>query len=125
MGIKMKQIKGSGFLRVLFKMNVLPIILLTIVITTFSAMRFAASMRIETKNGLVDLSHTVATLYDKVYEGDYHAVEKDGEVLLWKGEHLLNGDFAMPSKKGRALISQFFAGIPVSLPRSEPAAERG
>ena len=46
----MKQIKGSGFLRVLFKMNVLPIILLTIVITTFSAMRFAASMRIETKN---------------------------------------------------------------------------
>ena len=96
MGIKMKQIKGSGFLRVLFKMNVLPIILLTIVITTFSAMRFAASMRIETKNGLVDLSHTVATLYDKVYEGDYHAVEKDGEVLLWKGEHLLNGDFEIP-----------------------------
>ena len=44
----------------------------------------------------MDLSHTVATLYDKVYEGDYHAVEKDGEVLLWKGEHLLNGDFGIP-----------------------------
>ena len=96
MEIKMKQLKGSGFFRVLFKMNVLPIILLTIVITTFSAMRFAASMRIETKNGLVDLSHTVVTLYDKLYEGDYHTEVKDGGVLLWKGDHLLNGDFEIP-----------------------------
>ncbi len=92
----MKEIKGSGFFRVLFQMNVLPIILLTMVITTFSAVRFAASMKIETKNGLVDLSHTVVTLYNKVYEGDYHAKEKDGEFLLWKGDHLLNGDYDIP-----------------------------
>lgn len=87
----MKEVKGSGFFRVLFKMNVLPIILLTIVFTTFSAMRFAASMKIETKNGLVDLSHTVVTLFDKLYEGDYRTEVKDGGGLLWKGDHLLIG----------------------------------
>lgn len=92
----MKRLRRSGFFRVLFKMNVLPIILLTVVITTFSAIRFAASMKVETKNGLVDISHTVVALYDKVYEGDYHAEEKDGEALLWKGDHLLNGDFGIP-----------------------------
>ncbi len=92
----MKKLRGSVFFRVLFKMNVLPIILLTVVITTFSAIRFASSMKIETKNGLVDMSHTVVTLYDKVYEGDYHTVEEDGQVLLMKGEHLLNGDFEIP-----------------------------
>lgn len=54
------KLKGSGFFRALLKMNMLPLILLTLVITTFSAGRFAASLNVETKNGLVDLCHTVA-----------------------------------------------------------------
>lgn len=91
----MKELKGSGFFRVLFKMNVLPIILLTMVITIFSAVQFAASMKIEAKNGLVNLSRTVVTLYDTVYEGDYYAVEKDGDVYLMKGDHTLNDNFAI------------------------------
>ena len=89
------KLKGSGFFRALLKMNMLPLILLTLVITTFSACRFAASLNVETKNGLVDLCHTVAAWYDTVYEGDYHAVEKDGVVNFLKGEHLLNDDFAI------------------------------
>ncbi len=89
------KLKGSGFFRALLKMNMLPLILLTLVITTFSAGRFAASLNVETKNGLVDLCHTVAAWYDTVYEGDYHAVEKDGVVNFLKGEHLLNDDFAI------------------------------
>ncbi len=91
----MKKLKGSGFFRVLFKMNVLPIILLTLVITIFSAIQFAASMKIEAKNGLVNLSRTVVTLYDTVYEGDYHAIEKDGDMYLMKGDHTLNDNFAI------------------------------
>ena len=89
------KLKGSGFFRALLKMNMLPLILLTLVITTFSAGRFAASLNVETKNGLVDLCHTVVAWYDTVYEGDYHAVEKDGVVNFLKGEHLLNDDFAI------------------------------
>lgn len=90
-----KILKGSSFFWALLKMNMLPLILLTLVITTFSAVRFAASLNVETKNGLVNLSHTVVTLYDTVYEGDYHAVEKDGTVYLMKGDHTLNDSFTI------------------------------
>lgn len=90
-----KILKGSSFFEALLKMNMLPLILLTLVITTFSAVRFAASINVETKNGLVNLSHTVVTLYDTVYEGDYHAVEEDGAVYLMKGDHTINGNFAI------------------------------
>ena len=90
-----KILKGSSFFWALLKMNMLPLILLTLVITTFSAVRFAASLNVETKNGLVNLSHTVVTLYDAVYEGDYHALEKDGTVYLMKGNHTLNDNFAI------------------------------
>lgn len=89
------KLKGSGFFRALLKMNMLPLIILTLVITTFSAGRFAKSLNVETKNGLVDMCHTVAIWYDTVYEGDYHAEEKDGAVYLMKGGHPLNGDFAI------------------------------
>lgn len=41
------------------------------------------------------MSHTVVTLYDAVYEGDYHAVENDGTVYLMKGNHTLNDNFAI------------------------------
>ena len=92
--MKMK-LRGNSFFRVLLKMNMLPLILLTLVITMFSTVRFAASMNVETKNGLVNLCHTVVTLYDTAYEGDYH-VESEGDVVcMMKGEHLLDGDFSI------------------------------
>ena len=92
--MKMK-LRGNSFFWVLLKMNMLPLILLTLVITMFSAVRFAASMNVETRNGLVNMCHTVITLYDTAYEGDYH-VEGEGDVVyMMKGEHLLDGDFSI------------------------------
>lgn len=87
-----KVLKGSSFFWALLKMNMLPLILLTLLITTFSAVRFAESLKVEAKNGLVDLCCTVVTLYDTVYEGEYHTLEKDGTVYLMKGDHTLNGN---------------------------------
>lgn len=89
------KLKGSGFFRALLNMNMLPLILLTLIITTFSASRFAKSLNVETRNGLEDLCHTVAVWYDTVYEGDYHAEEKEGVVSFLKGEHLINDDFTI------------------------------
>lgn len=86
-------LRESRFFRILFTMNMLPLILLTLVITTLSAVRFAASMNVEAKNGLVNLCHTVVTLYDTVYEGEYHIADNGKDVHMMKGEHLLNGDF--------------------------------
>lgn len=89
------KLKGSGFSRALLKMNMPPLILLTLVITAFSTVRLAHSMNVETQTGLVNLCHAIATLYDTVYEGSYHAVDRDGSVYMMKGEHLLNGDFSI------------------------------
>lgn len=74
-------------------MTMLPLIILTLVITTLSAVRFAASMNVEAKNGLVNLCHTVVTLYDTVYEGEYHIVDDGEDVHMMKGKHLLNDNF--------------------------------
>lgn len=89
------KLKRNSFFWVLLKMNMLPLILLTVVITTFSAIRFASSMNVETKNGLVNLCHTIVTLYDTVYEGDYHIEDEGNAIYLMKGEHLLDGDFSI------------------------------
>ncbi|MDE7282599.1 MAG: diguanylate cyclase [Lachnospiraceae bacterium] len=88
-------LRRNSFFWALLKINMLPLILLTLVITAFSAIRFAASMNVETKNGLVNLCHTVTNLYDTVYEGDYHIEDDGNSVQMMKGEHLLNDDFSI------------------------------
>lgn len=90
-----KELKEDGLSWILLRMNILPIILLTLVITTFSAFSFANSMNEEVKNGLVNLCNTITTMYDTIYEGAYRAEEQDGAVYLLKGEHQLNGDFTL------------------------------
>lgn len=90
-----KKINGSSLFWVLLKMNIIPIILLTLVITVFSAARFADSMSKEAQNGLKNLCDTVITMYDLMYVGDYHVIEQDGAVYLLKGDHQLNGDFSI------------------------------
>lgn len=86
------KLRKNGFFRVLLKMNMLPVIILTLVITTFSAARFATSMSVEVKDGLVNMCQTVITLYDTAYQGDYHVVDQDGTVYMMKGDQVLNGD---------------------------------
>lgn len=90
-----KRRRRNRFFWNLLRMNVLPLVLATLVITAFSAVRFASSMNIETKNGLVNLCHAVGILYDTVYEGSYH-IEGEGEELrLLKGEHVLSDHFTI------------------------------
>ncbi len=89
------KLRESSFFWVLLKMNVLPLILLTLVITIFSSIRFASSMNVETKNGLVNLCHAVVILYDTVYEGGYHIEEEGEDIRLLKGEHVLSDHFTI------------------------------
>lgn len=83
---------GRSFFWVLLKMNMLPLILLTLVLTMFSTVQFATAINVEAKNGLMNLCHTVVTLYDNVYEGNYHIVD---DTYLMKGDHLLNDNFTI------------------------------
>lgn len=89
-----KKLRGDSLSWILLRMNILPIILLTLVITSFSAISFANSMNKEAQNGLVNLCDTVITMYDAIYEGAYRVEEQDGAVYMLKGDHQLNGDFA-------------------------------
>lgn len=79
----------------LLQINIIPIFLLVLIITCFSAKSFADALNHEVKSGLVDLSATVMTLYEQLYPGDYTVHEQDGALYLFKGEHQINGDFAI------------------------------
>lgn len=76
-------------------MNVIPIFVLAIVITSFSAHSFSNALNKEVKQGLMDLSTTILNLYDNLYPGDYTVTEQDGALYMLKGEHQINGDFSI------------------------------
>ncbi len=92
----MKEIKNRKSLYwKMLRMNVVPIFLLAIVITSFSAHSFSKSLNEEVKKGLMDISATILTVYDHLYPGDYTVAEQDGAIYMLKGEHQLNGDFSI------------------------------
>ncbi len=90
----MKEMKNQKSLYwKILRMSVIPIMLLAIVITSFSAHSFSKALSEEVKKGLVDISGTILTVYDHLYPGDYRAVKQDGALYMLKGEHQLNGDY--------------------------------
>lgn len=92
----MKKEKAQKSLYIkLLQMTLIPIFLLTLVITSFSVRRFATALNGEVKRGLMDLSSTILTLYDQLYPGDYHVVMQDDAIYMLKGEHQINGDFSI------------------------------
>ena len=100
----------------LLSMTVLPLFLLALIITFFSAHSFAETINKEVKKGLMDLSATILTLYDHSYPGDYSVAMQDGELYMLKGEHQLNGHFAVIDtikEKTGADITIFYQDIRV------------
>lgn len=79
----------------LLKITLLPIFLLTAVIITISVRSYANAMNNEVRQGLMNQSFTIITMYDKLYPGDYKAIEGDDGLYLLKGDHLINGDFSI------------------------------
>ena len=90
--------KAESLYWVLLKMNIIPIFLLALIITSFSANSFAKAMNYEVRQGLMDLTATILTLYDELYPGDYSMTEQDGAIYLFKGKHQINGDFSIIDK---------------------------
>lgn len=79
----------------LLRVNVIPIFLLALVITSFGAQSFARAMNREVRKGLKDLNTTILTMYDQLYPGDYQVATQDGALYMLKGEHQINGDFSI------------------------------
>ena len=79
----------------LLKITLLPIFLLTAVIITVSIRSYVNAMNNEVRQGLMNQSFTIITMYDKLYPGDYKAFEGADGLYLLKGDHLINGDFSI------------------------------
>lgn len=62
----MKKLKVTKLHGTFLAMNLLPIILMGLVITIFSANRFAASMYHEVQGGLKDLCNTIQVTIDEL-----------------------------------------------------------
>ena len=73
----MKKLKVTKLHGTFLAMNLLPIILMGLVITIFSANRFAASMYHEVQGGLKDLCNTIQVTIDELYPGAYHVEETE------------------------------------------------
>lgn len=86
-----KRRKGSLY-STLLMLTVVPIIVLGIVITVFSSNAFSMALNHQVKSELSNISYVLLNTFDNMYPGDY----KDtgvGEMLISKGEHILNGDY--------------------------------
>ena len=92
----MKQGKAKKSLYVkLLQITLIPIFVLTLVITSFSVKSFATALHGEVRQGLMDLSSTIMTLYDQLYPGDYYVVSQNDAIYMLKGDHQINGDFSI------------------------------
>ena len=65
-----KKIATNSLYWSLLRITIIPIVFLSVVITTFSAKSFAASMHKEVENGLQDLCNTILTIYDTTYDNE-------------------------------------------------------
>ena len=85
----------SGLRWTFLKLNFLPVFLFTLIVTSFASSSFAASMRREMESELRDLNDAVAVVFDMMYPGDYTVVGEGDELLFYKGDHLINGDYSV------------------------------
>lgn len=111
----------------LLSMTLLPLFLLALIITFFSARSFVDTINKEVKKGLMDLSATILTLYDHSYPGDYSVAMQDGELYMIKGEHQLNGHFTVIDtikEKTGADITIFYQDIRVITTLHDDNGER-
>lgn len=92
--MKQEKTKKSLYVKLL-QITLIPIFMLTLVITSFSIKSFATALHSEVKQGLMDLSSAIMTLYDQLYPGDYYVVSQNNEIYMMKGEHQINGDFSI------------------------------
>lgn len=80
----------SGISKNLASMTIVPLILLSIIITVFEIIQISASMAIEVENELRNLAMATVSTLDIMYPGDYSKYASDDKILIVKGEYYLN-----------------------------------
>lgn len=82
----------SGISRILAKMTVLPLLLFGIVTTIFSLYWVSSSLESEVQNELKSLAGSAIETLDLLYPGDYSFYSNSEEILVTKGDTILNSN---------------------------------
>lgn len=85
----------SGISHALARMTVVPLLVFGIVTTIFSSFWVLSSMEDEVQNELKCLAKNAVTSINMLYPGDYNKFENDSELLITKGETILNSNYAL------------------------------
>ena len=93
-----KRIEQNSLYWELLRITIIPIIFLVLVITAFCTKSLDDSIGQEAQKGLKNLCSTILMIYDDLYPGAYSAVNEDGVISLFKGEHQISGDFSIIDK---------------------------
>ena len=102
----------------MLKMTLVPLTLMTIAIVAVSASIVRKSITDYIQKELINDADLVSLIFDKFYAGDFH-IEKDedsGELEIYKGDQLLNGEntlMSMLSKRLNIDVSIFYEDVRV------------
>lgn len=88
----------------MLKMTLIPLVLMTVAIVAVSGSIVRKSITDQIKKELINDAELVGFIFDEFYEGDYRLEEKEnGEVDIYKGDQLINGDDTLMSKFSNVL----------------------
>ena len=96
----------------MLKMTLIPLTLMTVAIVAVSASIVQKSITDQIRAELIHDAEVVGFIFDDFYVGDYHIEENEaGEVEIYKGEQLLNGENTLMGKFSRLMnieVSVFY-----------------
>ena len=90
----MKPSKMDSLKFTLLKIAFIPMVLLTLVVTTTSSYFVAKSLDEQVRESMTDLSNSMLISFNEMYPGSYTFAEGADGIYLFKGEHQFNGDFS-------------------------------
>lgn len=90
--------KKKSLNQTIVRIALLPMLLLTIIITFAGSYFIADSLDEQVRLGMIDLANTMSISLYEMYPGDYHYEEKADGIHLYKGEHEFNSDYTYIDK---------------------------
>ena len=120
--------KKTGLYQKMSRMAVVPILILGIVITIFSYVRFTNTIYEQTKTDMRNVANSVIFTYDSLYEGNYVLLQNlKGTYDLYKGDNVVSGDFSIVdglSDYSGSEISLIYKDARVNTTFATPGGER-
>lgn len=87
--------KDSSISRILAKMTVIPLFLLSIVTIVFGYYQISTSLSKEVMNELSCISGSTLSFIDTLYPGDYNMYTSEKEMLVTKGDIIMNSNYKL------------------------------